>query len=429
LPPTALCLGFVDFEVCMIFEIHNIGKIQEASIEMRGMTIIAGNNNTGKSTYGKALYCMFSVFRNSKTTIHEERERAIEDSISEYFNFPVSESRIKILVNNIIANKEFSDGLRHLLEEAIGNKIISIEKNKNDTINSIVEMLIRSGKVADEEIQKTILARFLKAEFKNKIIHVNHAEEAGVISLKIKGNILSASIKNNECSDFIDNVGIVHKVFYIDTPFILDEIDRDFPRFISNGSIHRAHLLRSLSKSVEDVGVVEEILAKQQLLRIFSNIRSAANGEFKRLEGDWMFQEDGLDAPLGMSSLSAGMKPFLIIKRLLEAGEIKELDVLVLDEPEIHLHPDWQLKYAELLVLLQKEFNLNILLTTHSPYLLNAIEVYSQRNNIADHCNYYLTDTQGDVCTIQEVTGNLDLAYQKLARPFQELENLRYRED
>jgi hypothetical protein len=82
-----------------------------------------------------------------------------------------------------------------------------------------------------------------------------------------------------------------------------------------------------------------------------------------------------------------------------------------------------------LLVLLQKEFNLNILLTTHSPYFLNAIEVYSQRSGISGHCNYYLTDTRDDACTVKEVTDNLDLVYQKLARPFQNLENLRYKED
>jgi predicted ATPase len=131
-----------------------------------------------------------------------------------------------------------------------------------------------------------------------------------------------------------------------------------------------------------------------------------------------------------MFNLSAGMKPFLIIKRLLEAGEIKEQGVLVFDEPEIHLHPEWQLKYAELLVALQKEFKLNILLTTHSPYFLNAIEVYSQKAGVSPDCiNYYLSETQGDGCTVQEVTGNLGLVYQKLAEPFQVLENLRYQED
>jgi hypothetical protein len=33
------------------------------------------------------------------------------------------------------------------------------------------------------------------------------------------------------------------------------------------------------------------------------------------------------------------------------------------------------------------------------------------------------------MCTIKEVTGDINPVYQKLAEPFQELENLRYKED
>lgn len=51
-----------------------------------------------------------------------------------------------------------------------------------------------------------------------------------------------------------------------------------------------------------------------------------------------------------------GIKAFTIIRTLLEKGEIHEKDVMVLDEPEIHLHPEWQLIYAELIVLLENIF-------------------------------------------------------------------------
>jgi predicted ATPase len=411
----------------MIFEIANIGKIQKATIEMRGITVIAGNNNTGKSTYGKILYCMFNAFRNAETAIHEERRHTIENIIIRSLHTSASRGKIRTLVNNILEHQSSNEEIHAILEEAINNKVILVDKIE-DAVNTVFEMIIRSGKVTDEQIQKIILTRFLRIEFENRIIHVNYAEEIGRISLTIKENMLSASIKNNECIDFTDNVGIIHNALYIDTPFILDEIAPYHQRFIRNRIGHREYLLECLSKSFDDVSAIEEILAKQQLQRILLNIHDVVNGEFKQLNGDLMFQEDGLNTPLGMFNISAGMKPFLIIKRLLEAGEIQELGILVFDEPEIHLHPEWQLKYAELLVLLQKEFNLNILLTTHSPYFLNAIEVYSQRNGISDHCNYYLTDTQGDVCTIQEVFDDLDLVYQKLSRPFQELESLRYRE-
>ena len=46
----------------MRLEIKNIGRIEEASIEMNGITVIAGENDTGKSTVGKVLYAPFFVF-------------------------------------------------------------------------------------------------------------------------------------------------------------------------------------------------------------------------------------------------------------------------------------------------------------------------------------------------------------------------------
>jgi predicted ATPase len=99
--------------------------------------------------------------------------------------------------------------------------------------------------------------------------------------------------------------------------------------------------------------------------------------------------------------------------------------VLILDEPEIHLHPEWQLKFAELLILLQKEFSLTILLTTHSPYFINAIETYSQKHGISERCTYYLTESINDCCTVQDVTEDTNPIYQLLLKPFHQLEGER----
>ena len=69
-----------------------------------------------------------------------------------------------------------------------------------------------------------------------------------------------------------------------------------------------------------------------------------------------------------MGNLSTGMKNFVILKQLLQNGSIDENGIVILDEPEIHLHPEWQLKFAEIIVLLQIEFGVHVLLNTHSPY-------------------------------------------------------------
>ena len=49
----------------MQLQFKNIGKISEASIEVNGITVIAGENNTGKSTVGKVLFCIFNTFYNN----------------------------------------------------------------------------------------------------------------------------------------------------------------------------------------------------------------------------------------------------------------------------------------------------------------------------------------------------------------------------
>ena len=85
--------------------------------------------------------------------------------------------------------------------------------------------------------------------------------------------------------------------------------------------------------------------------------------------------------------------------------------------------------FAELIVLIQKEFGVHILLNTHSPYFLNAIEVYSTKHGVDEVCKYYLASVINDYSYIEDVTNNIEKIYSKLARPLQELENERYQND
>lgn len=52
----------------MELSIKNIGKIANADIKLNGITVVAGENNTGKSTIGKVLY---SYFRAAIIWIHK----------------------------------------------------------------------------------------------------------------------------------------------------------------------------------------------------------------------------------------------------------------------------------------------------------------------------------------------------------------------
>jgi predicted ATPase len=177
----------------MFLEIHNIGKIGDARIEMRGMTVIAGNNNSGKSTFGKILYCMFNAFCNTKVAIQNERKDNIENTldINPFLGFH-SEKDTQKLVDNIIKHISSKEEIREIVQDAINKRLIDFDEPESIPMDTLVERIMRSAKVSDAVIQKNILTRFLRAEFENQITHVNRPDEIGKITLNIKNKKIEA---------------------------------------------------------------------------------------------------------------------------------------------------------------------------------------------------------------------------------------------
>lgn len=53
---------------------------------INGITVIAGENNTGKSTVGKALYIMFNSFLDVKQRVDEERIGSLRHTLYVFVN-------------------------------------------------------------------------------------------------------------------------------------------------------------------------------------------------------------------------------------------------------------------------------------------------------------------------------------------------------
>ena len=406
----------------MVLTVKGIGKIQDSKIEMKGITVIAGENNTGKSTFGKALYCMFNAFCNAEDKIYETQsndiKRVFQSGLPRFRNYFLRQSTI----NNILSG--------HDIQEAI-NEVIRVYTPSNpeiddNVIDALSENLKKLISIDKHEIQRTMVTRCFRQEFSGKMNHINKPDTEGIVSLEIRKKIVEVKIKSDECILFNDKVGILHDAIYIDTPFIMDDVNNFFSEEFTGFYYmpkHRDDLLDLLIKYKPDSAVLEEIIIKQKISNLLLKINSVVNGEFRETDNNLMYAEQGLHKPIPLKNVSAGIKVFLIIKRLLELGEIKERDILIFDEKEIHLHPDWQLRFAEILVLLQNEFNLTILLTTHSPYFLHAIEVYSSKHGVSERLKCYLAESEGDTSGVKDVTENIDDIYKQLAAPFQKLED------
>ena len=68
----------------MKLEIANIGKIKHATVEINGITVICGENNTGKSTIGKALYSILNGFYDKENKLFQDKKNAIKSALIKY---------------------------------------------------------------------------------------------------------------------------------------------------------------------------------------------------------------------------------------------------------------------------------------------------------------------------------------------------------
>jgi len=397
----------------MKLTINNIGKLRNAEVVIDGITVITGENNTGKSTVGKILWSIFDSFYNLDKIILNKKEEEVKRILSE---------------ENIFSNKE----LEHFVKKIMDNKQLDdLEKNsklskKNfDSIKRKIEKTL----LDDESGKEKIILMNLKEEFGSRIKNIFMKNEKAKILLKIKDDEINIEMTSDDKIKILDSFVINEQVPFIDNPYILDELG--FLYSVTDYEKNHRNALKKYLKKEKIDNIYTQKNIEEELNMILKSLNDIIDGELKIDE--WMeelfYTQNYAEEELDIKSISTGIKTFAIIKILLQNGTLKKYGTIILDEPEIHLHPEWQLKFAELIVLLQREFGMHILLTTHSPYFLNAIEVFSERHKIDDKCKYYVAENEGNSSIIKDVTGNTREIYRKLARPIQDLENIRYSSD
>lgn len=60
----------------MKISLKDINKIREGSISLNGLTVIAGVNDSGKSTVGKMLFALIKAINNAKHYNDKEMKRS-----------------------------------------------------------------------------------------------------------------------------------------------------------------------------------------------------------------------------------------------------------------------------------------------------------------------------------------------------------------
>ncbi len=416
----------------MKLTIKNIGAIEEADIELSGLTVIAGENDSGKSTVGKLMFSITKAIGKYKDEIKEGKENDIKEAV-EHIYFSIKKDVFRNEKFRLKESKKlfyplyFIDEVNDNGIEAINSRIEYLKREDiyNDKIKELFTNL-QNIVERDDDTNSAIKRAFTKliySEFKGEIS--NKRSNKSTIKI-IEGNneILNIELNQNKVTkfdpkdEFYFNDSII-----IETPMILNFSDsirnskslfekrKNRGRYLGRANI--AFHIKDLEVKLRESGYEAALFLENDDL--YKKISAIINGNIKYQndQSEFVYFKD--DEQHNILNVANGIKSFGILQMLLSGDFIKARTLVVLDEPEVHLHPNWQLKYAEIITLLVQN-NRNILVTTHSPYMVEALERYAEKYKIEEKTHFYLA--KEEVIKSKNNNKTLSEIASKLSEPF-----------
>lgn len=420
-------------------QIENIGKVKNANIVLEGISVIAGLNGTGKSTIAKSVFASVNARRNMLDKIRSDRKLSIDDQIIRWMD-----------QNNNLSDYYYMD----MTQELATHILESFEKekwNKKDVskiVKTIIEEYCKNNRLSDHGIEEvvghivTVLDRtmdeyvnffveqYYQNVFKSQINPIGTKEKSSVHYKKTEGERKiesSVEIENNKLN--IMGRPLIFQqenAIYIETYSVLDFCEETGRRTRRGSYLNRMTLpARELLSSLTE----ERVLSYDEQQKVELNEKIAQNiveqvthGYLRKNQsGSLEFLDKDAEEKIEFSNMSAGLKIFTVLQQLIGNYSLKEGDVLIVDEPEVNLHPTWQVVLAEILVRVYKELGIYILVNSHSPYFIRAIEVKMAEYECALQGHYYYMDQKDNGFVSKEVSDNTNVIYDTLYRPLKEL--------
>ncbi len=403
----------------MKLEIKNLGKITNTTVELGDMTTIVGKNDSGKSTLGKAIYSVVKpTSEGLKSFFHLQNNLALMNQLSmlevyakniEFDSLSLREIKEKIDFFNFNEDRiSLYERIEAILEQLKLSSFKEVKVEKERVLNVIENTQeILKASFRDEKT-KTRMAYLAFQELFNNPIQ-NGKNECKVILGETELVHSSKQIddrvsKKNFSYSYQENELPFEEVIMIESFDVLETI-RVTPNPVSTAP--KNGLINIISDSLNDkMGIYDDILYAN-IDKIEKEIEKTIKGRILydpkknklKLKSDNDFEYDFKDVATGIQCFATYK---LILKKL------NSKVILILDEPEAHLHPEWQVILAKLLVMINKELSTKIVINTHSAFFLEAIEAYGKKYNLEN--KFYYCDNGN----FEDVSNNLEKAYAKV---------------
>ena len=383
--------------------VKNCRAVHDADIALAGLTIICGNNGVGKSTIARItqdsvealLYYVGS--RRLLLTMDLQAQTLAplvgflrtalgidfpgDDALVRTFSFSVDRS---MTVQEWVV---YYDGLKKSVDKCFNS---SAWKTVDSTTRAFLQLGIGlGGLVSAHDVEQAVRSSIDRAcqlvmDAENEQISCDEYSRS-VSSVLWEGDVdvfeneeLIWSYRGRE-SLRNGRIASVENVIYIQSPI------KSVPQYKEGGLSFADNLvvLPIGGKHVPSVSQ-DDFLAKFATM-VSGNI---VLGKDKVGNPMWIYnRRDGRSIPL--DTCASGFKSLSILGILHNYKYLGNTTVLIVDEPEAHLHPEWIVEYAYILVQLVRKLNVRILVASHNPDMVNALKSFAQAADIADVTKIY----------------------------------------
>lgn len=433
----------------MRIQCKNVGLVGSADIDLKGITVIAGENDTGKSTISKLFFLITKALNRDFLMVHYKRNKKMQmsrDFDEFYFNsrreLKSNKNRKELFVQRDFFETALVDEISKLIDmnipkedaekriDELFNKALMLEnissKNIERFSRSIKEKYFSEfdfGKESLVMFSKCIMAIFdgeITNKFNNAPLEI-HVQEDNV-------DILQVSMEDNKLTKYaVSDEAYLKETTLIESPAMfnfVNVVDKAVTALDMNNYYLGLPIVPMQTKDLFDKITRQDIIDEEILNNINISISNIIGGEVKYNSDikKFLFNKEGKD--ILVTNVASGIKSFGILQMLLKKGILNERSLVILDEPEVNMHPKWQIKYAELLVDLAKTKKVKILLTSHSPYFIEAIQVYSKKKDFDQNTTFYMANKENIVSNISQIDKDAEVIFRQLSEPFSELERV-----
>ena len=412
----------------MQIHIKNIGIIKKAKIHVDGITVITGENDSGKSTVGKILYSTLNILSRFQEEKTENQNKFISKRLQKVLQSLEFEKDIYNETENyMLFRSDFKRNELINIRDRISNEI----NNSSESYKkSILKYFDEIDEIYSNEKQqcfaKKLFATNLCNEFDGQIHNLEEKDNAIIKIIENDRDVLSINFEINQIRELeIKKYSFFENVFFIDTPFIIDDLNKMIKFFPQSEKIldNKKYDLIEKLRSNCDLDIFSKEAYLNRIKVINKKLSEIVSGEFELDNNGLGYIRSG--KRIHTNTMAAGLKIYSIIKILLDNYWLNSSSLFIFDEPEIHLHPHWQIVLAELFAQLSQELNVHILVNTHSPYFLRALQIYTKKYAIEDNAHYYFAQKIDEFRSeIKNIDDDLGMTYATLSKPFEDLEEI-----